>query len=154
VRSSSSTTTTVEDDVSPLAAAYEAASQAYVKASAIPDPDLPALAETTMDPLLGQSRSSVRSLQLQHQVVRPPKPSIARVEVDRSSITVDGDVARLEACVVDDAQVVDVETGKVINGRVSTVLWEAALRKMSDGWRLAEQRVIQRWEGEAGCAVG
>jgi hypothetical protein len=153
-RSSTTTTSALDSPQDAVVAAYDAAGRAYVEAAAIPDPDLPALAATTVDPLLAQSRKAIRSLKLEGRAGRYPSPSKYRTDVDPSTIQIDGDVAKLEACVVDDGQIIEVSTGRVLDDSLSTVLWQAALRRVDGTWRLAEQRVMSRWEGEAGCAVG
>lgn len=136
-----------------VSAAYKAANQAFIDAGEIPDPQLPALAATHVDPMLEQSRKIVRSLQLGGRVARYPNPSKYRVEVDEPSIAVDGDVVRFDACMVDDGQIVEAASGRVLNDRVSTVHWRVAMRRVVGAWRLAEQKKLEEWEGVAGCAL-
>ena len=69
-----------------------------------------------------------------------------------ASIDIDGDVARLVACVVDDGERVDAASGAVVASGVGTVEWRAAMRRVDGEWLLAERLENQRWEGVAGCA--
>jgi hypothetical protein len=148
-----STSTTVDDQRVGVVRAYEKADKAFVDAGAIPDPEFAALADTHVDPLLEQSRKILRSLKLEGRAARYPTPSRYKVEVDLSSVVIDGDVARLESCVVDDGQVIEVSTGRVLDDRTTTVLRRAAMRRVGGDWRLSEQKTVSRWPGEGGCAV-
>lgn len=134
-----------------MQAAYEAASQAFIEAAAIPDPNYPALAATHTGPMLEQRRQTLRALQLDHRIIRYPQPSQYRIEFESVSIT--GDVARLVVCVVDDGERVEKDTGRVIASGVGTVRGTAAMQRVEGTWRLAERREDQRWDGVAGCAA-
>lgn len=145
------TSTTVADDDAAVTAAYEAASRAFINAAAIPDPDFPALAVTHTGPMLEQRRETLAALARDGRIIRYPEPSQYRIEVE--SVEVDGDVARLVVCVVDDGERVEKDTGEVIASGVGSVQWTAALRRIDGSWRLAERREEARWNGVAGCAV-
>lgn len=149
--SSTTSTTTSDPAEREIAAAYEAASRAFIDAAAIPDPDFARLAETHTGPMLDQSRNLLRALKADGRLIRYPQNSQYRIEVD--DIEVEGDVARLVACVVDDGERVEAATGRVIASGVGTVEWTAALRRVDGAWRLAERREEERWDGVAGCAV-
>ena len=149
--SSTTTSTTSPSDEAAVRSAYEAASRAFIEAAAIPDPNYPALTETHTGPMLEQRQDTLRALQLDHRIIRYPQPSQYRVEID--DVTIDGDVARLTVCVVDDGERVEKDTGRVIASGVGTVQGTAAMRRVDGTWRLAERREDQRWDGVAGCAV-
>lgn len=68
-------------------------------------------------------------------------------------VSVDGDTAEVQECFVDDGVIVDRATGAVLNDRVVTLNSQAVLRRVDGLWKLAEYRVIQSWEGVAGCAL-
>jgi hypothetical protein len=149
--SSTTTSTTSPPDDATVRAAYEAASRAFIDAAAIPDPSFPAIAATHTGPMLEQRRDTLRALQLDHRIIRYPQPSQYRIEIE--SVDIDGDVARLVVCVVDDGERVDKDTGQVIASGVGTIHGTAAMRRVEGTWRLAERREDQRWDGVAGCAV-
>jgi hypothetical protein len=145
------TTSSSGADEAAVRAAYEAASQAFIDAAAIPDPDHAALAATHTGPMLEQRRDTLLGLQADGRVIRYPTPSQYRIDI--TSVEIEGDVARLIACVVDDGERVDAATGNVIASGVGTVEWRAALRRVEGRWLLAERLENQRWEGVAGCAA-
>ena len=149
------TTTTADPSVAEEAeveAAYIASSRAFIDAAAIPDPNFPALERTHTGPMFEQRRNVLRALQVDGRVVRYPKPSAYRVDV--REVSVEGDVARLEVCVVDDGDRVVVATGEVVAGGLGTVQARAAMRRIDGAWKLAERVQEAEWEGIAGCAVG
>lgn len=130
-----------------MAAAYEVASRAFIEAAAIPDPDFPRLADTHTGPMLEQRRETLLALQADGRVIRYPSPSQYSIEVEVDSVEVDGEVARLVACVVDDGERVEVTTGTVVASDVGTVEWRVAMRLVDGRWRLAERLENSRWEG-------
>lgn len=155
---SSTTTTALVPSTTAIAfletevrVAYEAASRAFIGAAAVPDPDSPLLAQTHTGPMLEQRHNTLVSLKLDGRAIRYPDPTQYRIRV--TDIAVDGDVARLTACVVDDGERIEVTTGQVLASGTGTVEWTAALRRVDGSWRLAERVERARWEGVAGCAV-
>ena len=149
------TTTTTTDPAETLeaevTAAYEASSQAFIDAAAVPDPEFPAFLATHVGPMLEQRRDVLVGLQADGRVIRYPPDSQYRIEVE--DIEIDGDVARLEVCVVDDGERVVVSTGEVVAGGVGTVQARAAMQRVDGTWKLAERTQEAEWEGIAGCAV-
>ena len=151
-RSTTTTTTDPADAIeAEVAAAYEAASRAFIDAAAIPDPDFPAFVATHAGPMLEQRRGVLTGLRADGRVIRYPPNSQYRIEVQ--DIEIDGDVARLDVCVVDDGERVVVSTGEVVAGGVGTVQARAAMQLVDGEWRLAERTQEAEWEGVAGCAV-
>lgn len=150
-----STTTTTTDPTAAaeaeVEAAYIAASRAFIDAAAIPDPNFPALAATHTGPMLEQRRSVLFGLQADGRVIRYPPNSQYRIEV--MDVEIDGDVARLDVCGVDDGERVVAATGEVVAGGLGTVQARAAMRLVDGTWRLAERVQEAEWEGIAGCAA-
>lgn len=144
-----STVESVEDEAA-VRAAYEAASKAFVDAAAVPNPDDPALAATHVDPMLQQRHKTLRALKADGRVIRYPPNSQYRVDV--LSVDVDGDVARLTFCAVDDGERVVVATGEVISNGVASVRGRAAMRRDKGTWKLAEQLFDVREKGGSACA--
>jgi len=148
-------TTTTTDPAEALeaevTAAYEASSQAFIDAAAVPDPNFPALEATHTGPMLEQRQRVLRALQAEGRIVRYPDPSQYRIEVDE--VEIEGDVAYLDVCVVDDGERVVVATGEVVAGGLTTVDARAALRRIDGAWKLAERVQEAEWEGIAGCAT-
>lgn len=132
-------------------AAYEASSRAFIEAAAIPDPNFPALAATHTGPMLDQRRGVLAALKADGRVVRYPTPSRYRIDVE--SVEIEGDVATLEVCIVDDGETVVAATGEVVAGGLGTVQARAAMQRVDGTWRLAERRQEAEWEGITGCAI-
>lgn len=152
---SRASTTTTTDPAEALEAeivdAYEASSRAFIDAAAVPDPDFPAFVATHVGPMLEQRRTVLRGLQADGRIIRYTANSQYRIEVD--DIEIDGDVARLDVCVIDDGETVVAATGEVVAGGLGTVQARAAMQRVDGAWRLAERRQEAEWEGIAGCAT-
>lgn len=150
-----STTTSTADPSEALEAeieaAYVASSRAFIDAAAIPDPSFPAFVATHTGPMFEQRRGVLLGLQADGRIIRYPSNSQYRIEVEE--IEVDGDVARLEVCGVDDGERVVVATGEVVAGGLGSVQARAAMRLVDGTWRLAERVQEAEWEGIAGCAA-
>jgi hypothetical protein len=79
---------------------------------------------------------------------RPDPAGIRTVNV----IEVDGDRAVVQECVVDDGLIVRTVDGQIVNDTIATHNVRGALLRVDGEWRVAEARLVQRWEGVAGCA--
>lgn len=134
-----------------IEAAYVASSRAFIDAAAIPDPSFPALAATHTGPMFEQRRGVLLGLQADGRVIRYSPNSQYRIEV--TDVEIDGDVARLDVCGVDDGETVVAATGEVVAGGLGTVQARAAMRLVDGTWRLAERVQEAEWEGIAGCAA-
>ncbi len=54
---------------------------------------------------------------------------------------------------IDDDVVYRYTTGEVVNAAVSTNSVEGTMRRIGGVWKLEAARLLQRWEGVAGCAL-
>lgn len=154
---SASATTSMTDRAQTLeaevVAAYEAASQAFLDAAAIPDPDFPALAQTHVDPMLDQRRGVLTQLKFEGRVIRLPADSVRSIEAESFEAHGDG-TAVLVVCIIDDGERYDAATGELLtDGRPGTSRFRAALRNVDGRWVLAEQLLEEEWPGVAGCAA-
>jgi hypothetical protein len=68
-------------------------------------------------------------------------------------VSVDGDLAVVQECFVDDAVVYRRSTGEVVNDGVATHNVRGELRRANGVWRVSYTRLAQRWEGVDGCAL-
>ncbi len=68
-------------------------------------------------------------------------------------VSVDGDRAEVQECVVDDRLVINRDTGEVLNGDVATHNISGTLRRADGVWRVSGTSLVQLWEGVAGCAL-
>lgn len=128
--------------------AFEAASRAFNDAAAIPDPRFPALLATHTGPMLEQRREVLLALKADGRVIRYPANSKYRIVI--RSIELEGDIARVTFCAVDDGERVVASTGEVVSRGVVTVEGRAALR-LDGAWKLAEQQFDSREEGREAC---
>ena len=147
--STTTSTTTTHDGEEAVRAAYEAANKAFIDAAAIPDPEQPGLLATHTGPMLKQTQDVLRALRSEGRAIRYPSPSKYRVTVE--DIVIEGDVARLRFCAVDDGERVVAATGEVVSAGVITARGRAALQLVDGSWRLAEQDFDSREDGEAAC---
>lgn len=144
-------TATVGTDPTKAAGdAYVAFEEAVAAAGAIPDPDSPALRETATGQALAEAVEQLRAWQLSGRVARAVGPVTDGVRVTGASLTTEG--ARVRACHVNDDQVVIADSGQVVNADVVTRLYDVTVVKEGDRWKVSQLRVIERWEGVAGCA--
>ena len=81
-------------------------------------------------------------------------PFVAGNEGAGEVIEVGGDRAVVQECVVDDQVVVRRDSGAVVNDAVASHNVRGELKRVGGVWRVSEARLIQRWEGVAGCASG
>lgn len=138
-------TTTLAVDPATLAGeAYVAFEGAFAAAAAIPDPDFPALRETATGDALADAVEQLRAWQLSGRVARSVGPVTEGVRVIGASPSTDGVLVR--ACHVNDDQVV------VVNADVVTRLYNVTMVQEEGHWKVSQLRVVERWEGVAGCA--
>lgn len=120
--------------------------------SGVPDPAHPGLAEfatgAQLEAAMSEAQSNLEAGLAYRQ--REDPAAIQRVEV----VSIDGDVAVVQECYVDDGLVVRQDTGDVVDDDISTHNVRGDLVREHGGpWRVSAVRAIQVWEGVAGCAL-
>jgi hypothetical protein len=119
--------------------------------SGTPNPADPALAEyatgAQLDAVIAETQANLdQGLALR----RAKEPHhLRRVNV----VSVDGDLAVVQECFVDDAVVYRRTTGEIVNDEVATHNVRGELRRVDGVWRVSYTRLAQRWEGVDGCAL-
>jgi len=73
---------------------------------------------------------------------------IQRVDV----IELEGDHAVVQECVVTDGVIYRRDTGEIVDGEVYTQNIRGELQRVDGVWRVSSARLVQQWEGVAGCA--
>ena len=68
-------------------------------------------------------------------------------------LEVDGDHAVVQECVVVDGVIVRRDSGEIVNDDVATHNTRGELVRVDGVWKVSSARLIQRWEGVAGCAL-
>lgn len=116
----------------------------------VPNPDAPALREFATGEQLTEVVNETRTNLERGLAFRPAvHPSgIQRVSV----VGIDGDHAVVQECVVADGVIIRRDTGDVVNGDVATHNVRGELVRVDGVWKVSSTRLIQRWEGVAGCA--
>lgn len=147
------TTTSVHDPVTAeIVDRYKQFWEIRFEANREPvNPDDPRLREYATGQQLEKVIGETRQRRDQGLAIRRPERSVyeRRVKVVR----VDGDTATLQDCVTNDGVVYRVATGAVIDDKVVTRNVAATMRLVDGTWKLGEARVVQAWEGVAGCAL-
>jgi hypothetical protein len=119
--------------------------------SGTPDPADPALAEYAtgeqLDAVIAETQANLD----QGLALRPAAEphNFRRVNV----VSVDGDLAVVQECFVDDAVVYRRANGAIVDDGVATHNVRGELRRADGVWRVAYTRLAQRWEGVDGCAL-
>ena len=119
--------------------------------SGTPDPDDPALREYAtgeqLDAVVAETRGNLEQGLAFRRADDPH--DIQWVTV----VEIDGDHAVVQECVVSDGVVVERDTGEVVNDDVATHNVRGELERVDGVWRVSAARLVQRWEGVAGCAL-
>lgn len=119
--------------------------------SGTPNPDDPALREYAtgeqLDTVVAETRTNLEQGLAFRQADDPH--DVQRVTV----VDVDGDRAVVQECVVSDGVIVRRDTGEVVNDDVVTDNVRGELQRVDGVWRVSAARLVQRWEGVAGCAL-
>ena len=119
--------------------------------SGVPNPQDPALARYATG---RQLEAVIAETQENLDAGRALQPSPDPVNFRRLTVvSVDGDSAVVQECFVDDGQVIELATGRVLNDTVATHSVQADLLRVDGQWRVSAATLIQRWEGVAGCAL-
>jgi len=119
--------------------------------SGTPNPDDPALRDfatgAQLDAVIAETRANLENGLAFRPAANPS--DIQRVDV----IQMDADHAVVQECVVTDGVIYRRDTGKVVDGEVYTQNIRGELQHLDGVWRVSSARLIQEWEGVAGCAL-
>lgn len=115
-----------------------------------PNPDHSDLREYAtgrqLEQVIGETTSNLEA----RLAIRRPSDGQRRSRVEVRSV--ENDTATLQECAVDDGVIYQYETGAVVNDAVETHNVEAMMRRVDGKWKVEGVRLLQRWEGVAGCA--
>lgn len=140
----------VEDEIIARYIAYWEAR--FTANSGTPNPDDAALREFAtgeqLETVVNETRANLAQGLAFRRAASPS--DFQRVTV----IEVDGDHAVVQECVVADAVIVRRDTGEVVNDAVATHNVRGELLRVDGVWKVVSARLVQRWEGVAGCALG
>jgi hypothetical protein len=143
-------TATPDATEAAVLAAYAAYWDAILAANDPPDPFAPGLREHATGAAFEAVFETTQANKVANRAVRLPEGS---VYAHRAEVTaVEGDRASVRDCAVDDAIVVQLDTGEVLDADVVTRLSTATLALEGGVWKVADSAVEQVWEGVSGCA--
>jgi hypothetical protein len=152
-RSGSGTTapaTSAEQDVVDRYVAYWDAR--FAANSGTPNPDDPALREYAtggqLDAVIAETQANLDQGLAFRRADDPH--DVQHVTV----VEIASDRAVVQECVVSDGVVVRRDTGEVVNDDVATHNVRGELQRVDGVWRVSAARLVQQWEGVAGCALG
>jgi hypothetical protein len=146
------TTSTTIDPQADVVARYRMFWQVRFEANREPvNPDDPRFAEYATGQQLANVVKETRERRDNGLAIRRPEPSVADLRVQ--VLEIDGDTALLQDCTVDDGIVYRVPGGDVVDSEVVTYSVAATMRRVDGAWKLDHTKVIQKWEGVAGCAL-
>lgn len=142
--------TTVEDEVIARYIGYWNAR--FAANSDTPDPNDPALREyatgAQLDAVVAETQRNLDEGLAFRRATSPA--NVQRVKI----VSVDGDHAVVQECVISDGVIVRRDTGEVVNDDVATHNVRGELARVDGVWRVSSAQLVQRWEGVAGCALG
>jgi hypothetical protein len=144
-------TTTVLSEEDAVLAAYQGYWDTWLAATNPPDPDHPDLAKFAVGVQLARDREAITNYRQLSQMVRLPENAAWSHEAAVASVN--GDVAVITDCSIDDSVLLDRPSGRVLNDAVWSYALEATLVRESGTWRVDQLEVRSRWEGIAGCAA-
>jgi hypothetical protein len=133
-------------------AAYQGYWDVIRAANDPPDPAHPALRRYATGAAYESVVAAARTNQMARRVLRLPPHSIS--EHRAQVISIDGDVAMVRDCVIDDGLVIDMETGTVVDDEIVTHQASATLVRQGGVWKVSYTRLERTWQGVAGCALG
>lgn len=148
----STTSTTAPSVEEQLIERYQAFWDARFEANQEPvNPDHPGLREYATGAQLDNVLEETRQNAEDGIAFRRPANSVAESRV--RVLEINGREATLQECVVNDGVVYEVATGEVVDDAVVSQSVRATMRRVEDVWKLADTRLLQEWEGAAGCAL-
>ena len=116
-----------------------------------PNPEDPALEQFATGEQLANVVAETRGNLDKGLAFRRPGEGVRQSKVD--VVSRDGDAAVLQDCNVNDGVVFRFATGEVVNDAVVTHNVRATMQRVGGVWKLAHTKLVQRWEGVAGCAL-
>lgn len=119
--------------------------------SGTPNPDDPALREfatgAQLDVVIAETQSNLDQGLAFRSAANPA--GIQRVNV----LEIEGDHAVVQECVVTDGVIYQRQTGEIVDDEVYTQNVRGELTRVDGVWRVSAARLVQQWDGVAGCAL-
>lgn len=144
------TTTAPPTPEQEVEAAYLEIVDRYYRRFEKPDPNDSSIAENHSGENQRITTDELTKVATAGQIARfprgtPPVPTVLSVELMGEN------TALLRICLVDDTQIVEVSTMRVVNDVVSSRLIDTTLIRSDGRWKADSLRLVQRWEDGKGC---
>ncbi len=155
--STTSTTAAAQEDgdaevIGQIEAAYFAQWDAFVEILGDPDPANPLIDQHFAGAAKETLLDSIARFLANGQVARRPEdPSLFVPRVESVELQSE-ERAELIECLVDGLQLVDRETGEVVNDTVSYLRVRNEFQLLDDMWKVVDTEIIDRLEGASECA--
>jgi hypothetical protein len=130
--------------------AYRSAIEAFEAALMDPSKGNDELELWWADPALTSAKGEVNSWAGFGQQLRFPDPSRRSLEI--LSVTIDGTSAELSSCFIDDGQLIDSATQRVLSDQVTTTTERVTLQRQASGWVVTERAQASQTMGVGSCA--
>lgn len=114
------------------------------------NPDDERLADLATGAQLDNVREETRKRAEAGLAFRRPDDSIT--ERRPRIVKIDGDVATIQDCAINDGIIYRVDSGEIVNDDIVTQNVDATMRLIDGVWKLERASLLQEWEGVAGCA--
>ena len=104
-----------------------------------------------MEPALSDLRELLRVRKESGQALRYPEgvPPVQRIMEVRLTSPTSADIT---ACVIDDAQLINVTSGQILDGTVVSRTYLARLTLTSGSWKIQSTEQLSSTNGSDGCA--
>jgi hypothetical protein len=140
-------TTTAPSVEAEVEAAYLAYWEMNERLAGAPDPADPEIERLSMGTAKDRLVSGLTGFVTKGQTVRFNDA----YSHDILSIDSDGDMAQLRDCHVDDATVLDAQSGSEVESAIATNHLDVTLTRTSEGWKISRVERIGIWEGVTEC---
>jgi hypothetical protein len=141
-------TTTLTPEEAAEAAYLELVDTVNRLVTIAPNPDDPDLARLAIDPVLGNIRDSLSTMQAENHLVQlGPRTSHRVMSVNLR----DPDVAVLRDCSVGNDTTIDQDDGTIVGEGLSTRVLEATIRAVDGQWLVSSIETVTRLDGEVPC---
>lgn len=140
-----------DDPTEAILEAHRGFWDTWLAANDPPDPDHPGLRRYYTGAAYERAVAAIEKNVDGGLVIRLPDGS--RYEHVASIVAFDGERAVVRDCAIDDAVIIAVASGAVINADVETQLLEATIELGGDGtWRVSDNIRVEAWPGITECA--
>jgi hypothetical protein len=143
-------TTRPADPTSAVLAAYQQFWRVWLEANDPPNPNDPNLQKVDTGAQLAGAKATISEHLRRGQVVRLPAHSRYR---HTATATLAGGTTEASVidCAIDDSQLLDGTTGRILDGTTETQLIYADMQLLAGRWKVSGIRFMKKWQGVRRC---